>query len=68
MISTGPMFVTFLTIHTSGICFSTDMLGRVARMEFSYNNKSAVARSKSLSQLKLLYYKLFAYIYGKAGR
>ncbi|XP_067941776.1 GDP-Man:Man(3)GlcNAc(2)-PP-Dol alpha-1,2-mannosyltransferase-like [Watersipora subatra] len=47
---------------------STDMLQKVERRESSYNNQSAVARSSTLSRLKLLYYKLFAFCYGRAGR
>jgi len=47
---------------------STDMLERVASRSASYNNASIISRSIVLSHMKLLYYKLFAFIYGLAGR
>ena len=43
------------------------MLGKVKRMESSYNNKSTVATSPLLSRVKLLYYMIFASAYGTAG-
>ncbi|XP_052796296.1 GDP-Man:Man(3)GlcNAc(2)-PP-Dol alpha-1,2-mannosyltransferase-like isoform X2 [Mya arenaria] len=46
---------------------STDMLERVSQREESFNNASAVSRSPVLTSFKLLYYKLFAYLYGLAG-
>ncbi|XP_065192595.1 GDP-Man:Man(3)GlcNAc(2)-PP-Dol alpha-1,2-mannosyltransferase-like [Sycon ciliatum] len=47
---------------------STDMLGRVSQREAAFNNASFIARSRILSAGKLLYYRMFAYIYGVAGR
>ena len=47
---------------------STDMLERVASRSVSYNNAAIISRSKVLSYMKLLYYKLFAFTYGLAGR
>lgn len=44
---------------------STDMLGRVERREDAFNNR--VSNSRVLSELKLIYYKLFASLYGWAG-
>lgn len=46
---------------------STDMLSKVSDRRATYNNASFIARSRVLSYLKLLYYKLFAYVYGLAG-
>jgi alpha-1,2-mannosyltransferase len=47
---------------------STDMLQRISDRTVSYNNASVVSRSLFLSRLKLVYYKLFALIYGLAGK
>ena len=47
---------------------STDMLERVSSRTESYNNKSFISRSPILSNGKLLYYKLFAYLYGMMGK
>ena len=46
---------------------STDMLSKVSDRRATYNNASFITRSRILSGLKLIYYKLFAYIYGLAG-
>ena len=46
---------------------STDMLQRVSNREASFNNTSAVSRSPILTSIKVLYYKMFAFIYGLAG-
>ncbi|XP_022091598.1 GDP-Man:Man(3)GlcNAc(2)-PP-Dol alpha-1,2-mannosyltransferase-like [Acanthaster planci] len=46
---------------------STDMLGRVAKRTATYNNPGFVARSRVLSSLKLVYYRLFARLYGVMG-
>jgi len=46
---------------------STDMLERVASRRLAYNNASFISRSRILSHLKLVYYRLFAYAYGVAG-
>lgn len=46
---------------------STDMLGKVAARESSYNNASAVAGNPLLSSVKLIYYKIFAKMYSVMG-
>ena len=46
---------------------STDMLSKVSDRRATYNNASFITRSRILSGMKLIYYKLFAYIYGLAG-
>ena len=46
---------------------STDMLSRVGNKTISYNNASFISNSGILSTIKLLYYYLFAAIYGLAG-
>ncbi len=47
---------------------STDMLSKVQNRLADFNNSSAIAKSPILSKLKLIYYTLFAYIYGWMGR
>ncbi|EDO34708.1 predicted protein [Nematostella vectensis] len=47
---------------------STDMLARVGSKESLYNNSSLISNSRLLSLIKLLYYYMFAFIYGMAGR
>lgn len=47
---------------------STDMLQRVADGTTAHNNQAAVAKSATLSSAKLIYYKIFAWIFCKAGR
>lgn len=47
---------------------STDMLERVTQRTQSYNNASFISRSPLLSSMKLIYYRLFAYMYGVAGK
>lgn len=47
---------------------STDMLSRVSQRVHTYNNASFVAKSSILSACKILYYRLFAYLYGMAGK
>ncbi|CAH1777960.1 unnamed protein product, partial [Owenia fusiformis] len=47
---------------------STDMLTRVQERTATYNNAGFISRSPVLSYGKLLYYKLFAYLYGMAGK
>ena len=46
---------------------STDMLSRVGDKTVSYNNASFISNSRILSTVKLLYYYLFAMMYGLAG-
>ena len=47
---------------------STDMLERVGSREVAFNNASFIARSRILSTGKMWYYRMFAYLYGAAGR
>ena len=46
---------------------STDMLSRVGGQTASFNNASFISNSRILSAIKLLYYYLFAVMYGLAG-
>ncbi|XP_070553749.1 GDP-Man:Man(3)GlcNAc(2)-PP-Dol alpha-1,2-mannosyltransferase-like isoform X2 [Ptychodera flava] len=46
---------------------STDMLSRVKERTKTYNNPNFISRSPLLTNIKLLYYRLFAFIYGVAG-
>ena len=47
---------------------NTDMLGMIASGKVLYNNASAIASSPTLTRLKLVYYNLFAVVYGFVGR
>jgi alpha-1,2-mannosyltransferase len=47
---------------------STDMLTLVSSSTESFNNRPLIAKSSLLTQLKLLYYRLFAQMYGLVGR
>ena len=47
---------------------STDMLEQVSQRKASYNNASVISRSPFLSYVKLWYYRLFASMYGSAGK
>ena len=47
---------------------STDMLELVARRRGTYNNATFISSSRTLSYAKLIYYRLFAYLYGVAGK
>ncbi len=47
---------------------STDMLEMVSNTVTTYNNRSFISNSLVLTKAKLLYYKLFAYLYGVVGR
>ena len=46
---------------------STDMLSKVSDRQTTYNNTSFISRSYVLSSMKLIYYKIFAYMYGLVG-
>ena len=69
---TYPLFRWLGRCHTIAYVHypvvSTDMLGAVACGKNSYNNTSAIAASPTLTQMKLVYYKLFAMVYGFVGR
>lgn len=47
---------------------STDMLDKVSNREAAHNNSLIVAKSSFLSSIKHSYYKLFAFLYGLAGK
>lgn len=47
---------------------SQDMLDKVSQSESSYNNSNRISQSRLLTNLKLIYYRLFAKMYGFAGR
>ena len=47
---------------------STDMLDRVAKRTATYNNDSAVSGSSFRTSAKLVYYRIFAFMYGLAGK
>ena len=47
---------------------STDMLSLVSNTVTSYNNRSFISNSRVLTFSKLLYYKMFAALYGVIGR
>ena len=46
---------------------STNMLHRVSQREATYNNASIVSNSLVLTYIKIIYYRIFAYLYGVAG-
>ena len=47
---------------------STDMLQRVSRREENFNNANFVSNSSVLTNVKVLYYRFFAYLYGLVGK
>ncbi|XP_062513985.1 GDP-Man:Man(3)GlcNAc(2)-PP-Dol alpha-1,2-mannosyltransferase-like [Corticium candelabrum] len=47
---------------------STDMLSQVQRRQPGYNNNKMIAQSGILSYAKVLYYKMFAFLYMLAGK
>lgn len=47
---------------------STDMLERVKTREATYNNSALVSQSLVLTQVKLAYYQIFAFMYGLVGK
>jgi len=47
---------------------STDMLSVVRDRTAAHNNRSFISKSPALSYLKMVYYKLFAFLYGSVGR
>ncbi|KAG0049999.1 asparagine-linked glycosylation protein [Gryganskiella cystojenkinii] len=46
---------------------SSDMIGRVASRESAHNNADAVAKSPLYTFLKLVYYRIFAFVYSIVG-
>ncbi len=46
---------------------STDMLEKVRSRAKGYNNRRGIANSALATRAKLMYYKIFAWMYGKAG-
>ncbi|CAF4608367.1 unnamed protein product [Rotaria sp. Silwood1] len=47
---------------------STDMLEQVKERRSTYNNRRLIANSSNVSQIKLIYYRIFAYMYGWCGK
>lgn len=47
---------------------STDMLRRVASQSAAFNNSPFISKSPFLSQMKLFYYRFFAFLYGLSGK
>ncbi|KAJ0399051.1 hypothetical protein ATCC90586_004510 [Pythium insidiosum] len=47
---------------------STDMIAKVQQRSTDFNNDAAIASSAARSTLKLLYYRVFAAVYGLVGR
>ncbi|CAF3251225.1 unnamed protein product [Rotaria socialis] len=56
----------FAYVHYPTI--STDMLEQVKERRPTYNNRRLIANSSNVSQIKLIYYRIFAYLYGWCGR
>jgi len=46
---------------------STDMLDKVRSRKSGFNNKRGIANSRWATKIKLIYYNIFAWLYGKAG-
>jgi len=47
---------------------STDMLEQVRERRPNYNNRRLIANNSNVSQIKLIYYRIFAYLYGWCGK
>ena len=47
---------------------STDMLSKVTERQADFNNAGFIARNAFLSKVKIIYYQLFAKLYGMCGR
>eukprot|EP00794_Sanderia_malayensis_P007237 gene7237-8045_t len=47
---------------------STDMLSKVKKREKTYNNVGAISNSRILTYVKVIYYKIFAFLYGLVGK
>jgi len=60
---TGATIVAYVHYPT----ISTDMINRVRELRPSYNNNTRIATSAAISFAKVLYYRLFASLYGIAG-
>ena len=43
------------------------MLDKVRSRKSGFNNKRGIANSRWATKIKLIYYNIFAWIYGKAG-
>jgi len=57
-----------IACYTHYPTISTDMLSMVSSSTSSFNNRPFIARSPLLTRIKLLYYRLFAMMYGFSGR
>jgi len=59
---------SFFPLDDSNFSFlSTDMLALVQKRETSFNNASSISKSSFFSFFKLIYYRLFAQLYGFVG-
>lgn len=47
---------------------STDMLEQVRERRPTYNNRRLIADSAHVSRIKLIYYRIFAFLYGSCGK
>ena len=61
--SLGSRIVAYVHYPT----ISTDMLERVGKRQAAFNNSSSVASSSLASRIKLIYYQIFAFVYGLCG-
>ncbi|KAL6538757.1 asparagine-linked glycosylation protein [Orobanche gracilis] len=63
----GRIFGCKVICYTHYPTISLDMLSRVHARSSMYNNDALIAKSVVLSQCKLIYYKLFSWMYGIVG-
>lgn len=61
------MFGCKVLCYTHYPTISLDMLSRVRARSSMYNNDTLIARSLWLSQCKVVYYRLFSWLYGLVG-
>ncbi|KAG8380839.1 hypothetical protein BUALT_Bualt06G0058200 [Buddleja alternifolia] len=61
------MFGCKVICYTHYPTISLDMLSRVQARSSMYNNDALISRSVFFSQLKIVYYKLFSWMYGIVG-
>ncbi|KAK9130911.1 hypothetical protein Sjap_011398 [Stephania japonica] len=61
------MFGCQVICYTHYPTISTNMLARVSLQSSMYNNNALIARSRLLSQCKVIYYTVFSWMYGFVG-
>jgi len=68
---TYPIFKIFggckIACYVHYPTISTDMLSRIAEQRPSYNNDERISKSIARTQLKMMYYRLFAHLYSFMG-